>query len=51
MKNWLSSSSCRLSQAFALLMLCVFTLPGYAATPDEEREEALAYSLGTARVE
>jgi hypothetical protein len=28
-------------------MLCVFTLPGYAVTPDEEREEALAYSLGT----
>jgi hypothetical protein len=28
-------------------MLCAFTLPGYAATPGEEREEALAYSLGT----
>lgn len=47
MKNVLSSNSCRLSLAFALLMLCVFTLPGYAATPDEEREEALAYSLCT----
>jgi hypothetical protein len=30
-----------------LFMLCIFTLPGYADTPEEEREEALAYSLGT----